>query len=71
MHLKLSRFSCLESEYVMLDANFRLKLKQRNLDDPPLGGGLAYYVDGEKYMAHIEASGPQTEVRDWPNNVET
>ena len=52
----------------MLDANFRLKLKQRNLADSPLGGGLAYYVEGEKYMAHVEASGPQTEVSYSPNN---
>ncbi len=25
----------LDTEFVMLDANFRLKLKQRNLEDPP------------------------------------
>lgn len=46
----------------MLDANFRLKLKQRNLTDPPLGGGLAYYVDNTPYMSHVTASGAQTEV---------
>ncbi len=46
-----------------MDANFRLKLKDRNLVDPPLGGGLAYYVDRPEYMAHIERSGEQTEVR--------
>ncbi len=47
----------------MLDANFRLKLKDRNIVDPALGGGLAYYVDGNQYMAHIKKSGEQTEVR--------
>ena len=46
----------------MLDANFRLKLKQRNLIDPALGGGLAYYVEREPYMAHVAAAGDQTEV---------
>lgn len=52
----------LDTEYVMLDANFRLKSKQRNLVDPPLGGGLAYYVDNADYMAHVHACGAQTEV---------
>lgn len=51
-----------DTEFVMLDANFRLKSKQRNLIDPPLGGGLAYYVDNQVYMAHVKASGEQTEV---------
>ncbi len=46
----------------MLDANFRLKLKQRNLSDPPLAVDLAYYVENEPYMDHIKASGEQTEV---------
>lgn len=54
--------SWLNSEFVMLDANFRLKLKQRNLSDPPLGGGLAYYVETSQYMNHVNASGEQTEV---------
>ncbi len=47
----------------MLDANFCLKLKQRNLKDPSLGGGLAYFVDQDPYMVHVKAAGPQTEVR--------
>ena len=47
----------------MLDANFRLKLKQRNLIDPPLGGGLAYYVDKDSYMSYVNSQGAQTEVR--------
>lgn len=45
----------------MLDANFRLKLKDRNFVDPPLGPGLAYYVESSGYMQHVEASGVQTE----------
>lgn len=52
----------LSSEFVMLDANFRLKSKQRNLSDPPLGDGLAYYVENTTYMSHVKASGEQTEV---------
>ncbi len=46
----------------MLDANFRLKLKEQNLKDPPLGGGLAYYVENTEYMDHVKSSGVQTEV---------
>ena len=46
----------------MLDANFHLKLKDHQIEDPPLGPGLAYYVNGDGYLRHIEASGPQTEV---------
>ncbi|KLO03894.1 hypothetical protein SCHPADRAFT_990181, partial [Schizopora paradoxa] len=49
--------------FVMLDANFRLKLKQRNLVDPPLGGGLAYFVEQAPYMSHVKSAGTQTEVR--------
>ena len=47
----------------MLDANFRLKLKQRNLVDPPLGGALAYFVDQDPYMSHVKSAGTQVEVR--------
>lgn len=56
-------FRWLDSEFVMLDANFQLKSKQRNLVDPPLGDGLAYYVENEVYMSHVKACGEQTEVR--------
>lgn len=53
----------IDTEFVMLDANFRLKSKQRNLTDPALGGGLAYYVDTASYMGHVLACGEQTEVK--------
>lgn len=53
----------LDAEVVMLDANFRLKLKDRKVVDPALGQGLAYYVQEEPYLDHVKASGPQTEVR--------
>ncbi|KLO10990.1 hypothetical protein SCHPADRAFT_831771 [Schizopora paradoxa] len=52
----------LDTEFVMLDANFRLKLKQRNLVDPPLGGGLAYFVEQTPYMSHVKSAGTQTEI---------
>lgn len=48
----------------MLDANFRLKLKDRSVVDPSLGQGLSYYVKERPYLDHVKASGPQTEVRE-------
>lgn len=47
----------------MLDANFRLKLKDRKLVDPSLGGDSAYFVEKEAYLNHVQAAGVQTEVR--------
>ena len=47
----------------MIDANFRLKLKDRQVDDPPLGGGLSYYVKEDEYKKHTDASSEQVEVR--------
>ncbi len=56
-----SRFA--ETEYVMLDANFRLKNKDRKLVDPALGGASAYFVERDGYLNHVAASGAQTEVQ--------
>lgn len=48
----------------MMDANFRLKSKDRGIkSDPALGSGLAYYVEEEKYQAYIRTCSDQTEVR--------
>lgn len=47
----------------MLDANFRLKLKDRKLVDPSLGGASAYFVEKDAYLNHVQAAGVQTEVR--------
>lgn len=46
----------------MLDANFRLKSKERGIkSDPALGSGLAYYVEEEKYQEHLKTCSDQTE----------
>lgn len=47
---------------VMVDANFRLKCKDRNIQDIALGAGLSYFVDEAGYKSYIEECGPQTEV---------
>lgn len=36
-----------------VDANFRLKLKDRGVVDPELGPGWSYFVNDEKYKAEI------------------
>lgn len=46
----------------MLDANFRLKNKDRKLVDPSIGGASGYFVEKEAYLKHVAASGAQTEV---------
>ncbi|KLO04935.1 hypothetical protein SCHPADRAFT_840007, partial [Schizopora paradoxa] len=50
------------TDYRQLDANFRLKLKQRGFRDRPLNLGCAYIVSEPPYKAYVEACGPQTEV---------
>ena len=46
----------------MIDANFRAKSKDRGLDDISLSPGWAYYVEGSKYMAHVNSTGKNAEV---------
>lgn len=48
---------------VMLDANFRLKSKDREIkSDPALGSGLAYYVEENNYQDYLSTCPEQTEV---------
>ena len=51
-----------EALFVMLDANFRLKCKERSLSDPSLLDGLAYFVKEKPYKEYIAECGAQTEV---------
>ena len=41
--------------FVMIDANFCLKLKARGFIDEALSEGWAYFVNPEKYKKHITA----------------
>ena len=45
--------SWLYALHLALDANFRLKLKDRGLVDPEFGPGWAYFVNEEKYKEEI------------------
>lgn len=47
-----------------IDANFRLKLKDRGLQsDPPLGDGWGHIVMSEPYKMYTDKYGYQVEVR--------
>ncbi|KAI0795165.1 hypothetical protein BC629DRAFT_1581798 [Irpex lacteus] len=48
-------------QYLMLDANFRLKLKDRGFDDVDLTSGWAYFVEDSKYRDFIKEIGDQQE----------
>ena len=46
-----------------IDANFRLKLKEKGiLNDPALGDGWAHWVQDPPYRAYIKKYGHQVEV---------
>ena len=48
--------------FLMLDANFRLKLKDRGFKDVDLAAGCGYFVEDTKYQRFIQQSGVQQEV---------
>lgn len=53
----------LHTLYLAIDANFRLKLKARNIDDPELGSGWAYFVEQTEYEKHVRKHFKEKEVR--------
>ena len=56
------RYRWLYSLFVAIDANFKLKLKSRSIKDPELGSGLAYFMNAEKFKAHLKANVDEDEV---------
>lgn len=55
-------FSWLYTLILSIDANFRLKLKDRGIKDPELGSGWAYFVETDPYMGHLDTCEEQAEV---------
>ena len=55
----------LNTLFVMLDGNFCMKCKDRNLNDPSLGPGLSYFIDEKPYKEYLEKCGNQKEVSDF------
>jgi hypothetical protein len=42
-----------ETLYLSMDANFKLKQKERGFSDPPLANGFAYMVSNEILHRHL------------------
>lgn len=55
-------FRWLYSLFIAIDANFRLKLKSRNIKDPELGSGLAYFVNSVKFDDHLKTHTQEEDV---------
>ncbi|RDX39980.1 hypothetical protein OH76DRAFT_1423978 [Lentinus brumalis] len=47
--------------FLMIDANFRAKLKDHGFEDYELGSGWSYYVEYTKYKAHLSNMGVQND----------
>ncbi|KAF9777745.1 hypothetical protein BJ322DRAFT_1015458 [Thelephora terrestris] len=52
----------LYSLFLAVDANFRLKLKNRKIKDPEVGSGWAYFVENNRYLEHVSRNTNDTEV---------
>lgn len=39
--------------FLAVDANFRLKLKRRGIEDLEIGSGWAYFVENRRYSEHV------------------
>ncbi|EIN08641.1 hypothetical protein PUNSTDRAFT_68926, partial [Punctularia strigosozonata HHB-11173 SS5] len=39
--------------FLAIDANFKLKLKDRSIQDVRFGSGWSYFVDSEEYLKHV------------------
>lgn len=61
--------SWIYAQFIAIDANFRLKLKNRQLNDPELGSGWFYFVENSAYTSHVEKSLIEEEVRCIPNDT--
>ena len=57
-------FSWIYTLYLAMDANFRLKLRNRHIkNDPELGPGWAYCVEEKPYQEEMDQYGDQIEVQ--------
>ena len=69
---RLIRFFQLDmiyAQFIAIDANFRLKLKNRQISDPELGSGWSYFVENSAYARHVEKNIDEEEARWVPNNM--
>ena len=43
----------MHAQFIAVDANFRLKSKNRQIEDPELGSGWSYFVENTAYVQHV------------------
>jgi hypothetical protein len=55
------------AQFIAVDANFRLKLKNRQINDPELGSGWSYFVENSAYTRHVAKNPHEKEVGRVPN----
>lgn len=53
----------LYTQFLAVDANFKLKLKDRGLKDVELSPGWAYFVEEDTYQSVVGSFADETEVR--------
>jgi len=51
------------AQFIAIDANFRLKLKNRQINDPELGSGWSYFVENSQYTHHVASNPNEKDVR--------
>lgn len=51
------------AQFIALDANFKLKLKNRQINDPELDSGCSYFVENSAYVDYI-ANNPRKDEKD-------
>jgi hypothetical protein len=47
-------YSYIYTQFLAVDGNFKLRLKDRGISDPELAPGWAYFVEEENYQAFIK-----------------
>ena len=51
------------AQFIAVDANFKLKLKNRRIEDPELGSGWSYFVENSQYTRHVGRNLREKDVR--------
>lgn len=60
---RLTFSSWIHAQFIAVDANFKLKLKNRKIEDPELGSGWSYFAENSKYVGHVAKSPDEQDVR--------
>ena len=51
------------AQFIAVDANFKLKLKNCKIEDPELGSGWSYFVENSRYAHHVANNPHEKDVR--------